>query len=587
MNELQEEDVQSYKRNYKLNFFACPDFKYQIPFILLVSFLISLLYFSSINQFLELSILVFVIPTIAAALLLPYFPSYKEGLNYNQSFFIALVSLSFSAAIALIHFLVNKNFARTMVVALTIPVSVRYLIFKATFVPRGMKAIPHATFQTLLSLPFIYMLSPFDLNLVMIFALLTILAIVVIELFFMAVDKPFKENFDTTARDLLRISLQLLKDNGEGREELKELFKRYSFNADVSYTLFSFKTGSEKKALFVIPDVHPGPMKGVGGGKLVKSISDKLRDHGTVFTFHGTATHKLNPLSEEECRSLAEDMSKELRDIEYYGKGTSFISTEEKPTVGAQRLGDALFTPVSFSPLPTEDIDPSMGKIMSGVAEGHGVSKLGVVDAHNCGKKGCSEVFYPSDRAQWILKDLESVLGKMKEKETGEIKMGVAVVDGYVEKKGISSDGIRTAVFEVNGEKNAFLLIDGNNMVKGLREAIQEGVDDLVDSSEVMTTDNHSVNTFVESYNPVGLNMDKERIVKDARETVKAALKDMEPVEVGVKKGEVSEFEVMGPITTDYMDAVIESVYHIVPYAAPMYLMIQLLGTVLILTFIP
>jgi len=124
--------------------------------------------------------------------------------------------------------------------------------------------------------------------------------------------------------------------------------------------------------------------------------------------------------------------------------------------------------------------------------------------------------------------------------------VGYAQKTGYVTEKGIASSGIQVLVVETNGQRNAYILFDGNNMVMGLREKIIEAVHDLVDDAEVLTTDNHAVNATIGGFNPVGLRMDGEGLAGDVRSLVKKALNDLEKVEVGMITGLAKNISIFG-----------------------------------------
>lgn len=107
---------------------------------------------------------------------------------------------------------------------------------------------------------------------------------------------------------------------------------------------------------------------------------------------------------------------------------------------------------------------------------------------------------------------------------------------------GIGPLGIRVCVFEVDDQRTAYVLIDGNNMEPGLRDRIRnavEGPDDL----EVMTTDTHVVNT-VKADNQVGAAIDQAELLERIQRLVDEATADLEPVEAGMatERAEVTVF---------------------------------------------
>jgi putative membrane protein len=113
---------------------------------------------------------------------------------------------------------------------------------------------------------------------------------------------------------------------------------------------------------------------------------------------------------------------------------------------------------------------------------------------------------------------------------------------------GIGPLGIRVSVFEVNGQRTAYILIDGNNMEPGLRDHIIGSLP-AVDQSEILTTDTHIVNT-VKAENQVGGNIDHDELLSLIISLVDEAVRDIEPVEAGMAS-ERTEVRVFGNDRTE------------------------------------
>ncbi len=530
---------------------------------------------------------VLVLPTIISIYVIPYFGFYDEQITFKQSFLLTLISLIITSFFIIMYDVLGLNMPLTILVGYGIPVSLRYIVFRSVFITTAFKPLPHTFFQSVIALPMIHIIYPLNLLDIVLFSLVSLVGLSAVIAFISLINRPFLKDFGVSGTDLVRMSYQLYKGNEKGKEELEEIFRRTSIKSDVNYTLFSFKTEKKEKSLFVVPELHPGPIKGIAGSMLPELLSNELQDeHGLVFTFHGCSTHLQNPIRKEDCNLLVDEINKAIDEINYTNVGTSFHTTHQGLFAGAQVLGDGLFLSVSFSPHPTEDIDAPIGEIVSLKAKEKGYSRLGFVDAHNCIKKGAVEVYYPSRRYRTIIEKTNEIIDRMKDTEMGLVNLGVSNMDGYVKSEGIAGDGIKVAVFDVNERKNALVLIDGNNMESGLREKIQEELSDLVDISEVHTTDSHEVNTLNRDYNPVGLFMDHSLIVDEVRKVTEKALRNIEPVQIGVHKGQLKNFPIMGPLVSQRLNAVAESVYRAAPIAAGMSFAIQFLATSVILLFL-
>ena len=85
-------------------------------------------------------------------------------------------------------------------------------------------------------------------------------------------------------------------------------------------------------------------------------------------------------------------------------------------------------------------------------------------------------------------------------------------------KAGMGAGGITAIVVQVENQKTAYIVIDGNNMVPGLREKILDALAALgFDASEVFTTDTHAVTASItgrRGYHPVGEVMDHALLIQ-------------------------------------------------------------------------
>lgn len=578
-----KEQVLVYDRKLNLPMFRCPNFILQVPLILLMTFFIFLNIFPyTVESFID-SIIIFSLPTILTGLILPKLKWYDEQIDTRQSTLLALISLSIITVLISWWTYFGISIRTTIILSIGVPVSFQYLVFRTAFIPDWKKPILHSMLQTIIFIPFI--LIYYNIAYIEIFylALIILASILPIIGFLAFLNKPFIDNFSVSATKLINISLKLMKGKEEGEKELEEVFRNNSLKTDIGHVSFSFKSEDGEKALFVIPGLHPGPAKGIAGSRIPEIFSDKLSSHGEVFTFHSASTHLLNPIKENECYDFADDIDRLLDSIDYSEKGTKYFGHNHGVFVGCQAFNDDLFTTVSFSPQPTEDIDAPIGEIISKQADRMGFYNIGFIDSHNCVRKGCSEVYYPSKRYKRIVDRVEEIFTQVKEKREYPINLGIATKKDYDKSKGIAGEGIKVAAFQIDGQLGAQILIDGNNMVRGLREQIQEELSDLVDISEVHTTDSHEVNTLIRDYNPVGLNMEHRKIIEDIRGLVEKAIDDIERVEVGVSKGEVKNFEVMGPINSHRLTAISETLYKFAPFTVILSFIVQALSTSMII----
>jgi putative membrane protein len=108
-----------------------------------------------------------------------------------------------------------------------------------------------------------------------------------------------------------------------------------------------------------------------------------------------------------------------------------------------------------------------------------------------------------------------------------------------------------------------------------VRARIRDAIQELVDEFEVMTTDNHSVNTVAGGYNPVGFRLEHERIAAVTRRVVEEAIADLEAVGVGMKTARIPGLRVLGHWNTMRLVSSVHTVVSTIPRAAIVMLVLQ------------
>lgn len=105
-------------------------------------------------------------------------------------------------------------------------------------------------------------------------------------------------------------------------------------------------------------------------------------------------------------------------------------------------------------------------------------------------------------------------------------------------------------VVRVDSQTCAYITIDGNNMISGLREKILNALSKSgVDAGEVLTTDTHAVNAIVmtaRGYYPLGEAISEEALIKHITLAVEEALKNMKTGATAWRVGTVPKVNVIG-----------------------------------------
>ena len=371
--------------------------------------------------------------------------------------------------------------------------------------------------------------KPLDFAVLALLCALYALAVVV---FVRVIDRPWRRSLGVSVLDFGR---GFVGHIAEGSDELEEFFAALGEEAVVPVSVLSARRpdGSEK-ARFVLPMIHPGPMGEIGGGNLPKRVARSA--DGLGFPPHATAGHDFNLVSEREVDTLLDAVSRAHDRIEYSKTGTPPVRRRVgEATVTGQAMGDGAMVVATYAPGLADDIDYSVGLSAVAEARSHGVDAM-VVDAHNAndGLAGddLGHVVPGSQRSFDLIEGVGEVSAALANAPHGRLELGVAWDETpWTASEGIGPLGVRVAAFTVAGETGVSVLIDGNNMEPGLREAILDHID--ADPAEVMTTDTHVVNT-VESANQVGGAIPHDELIALVASLVEEALADREPVEAGM-----------------------------------------------------
>ncbi|AAV46603.1 unknown [Haloarcula marismortui ATCC 43049] len=367
-----------------------------------------------------------------------------------------------------------------------------------------------------------------------ILAVICVIYALAVWLFLVVIDQPWRSSLGVSALDFLR---GFIGHIAEGTRELEEFFEEIGEEAVVPVTLLSVRRpDGEEKARFVLPMIHPGPMGEIGGGNLPRRVAESA--DGLAFPPHATAGHDFNLVTEREVDKILSTAETAYQNIEYDSQATAgHRVTEGEATLTGQAFGSDALVVNTYAPGCADDVEYAVGLSAMSEARADGLDDVLLVDAHNCndGLEGddLGHVVPGSQRSFDMLHGAGQLGSLLTDAETGQLRCGVAWDETpWKPEEGIGPLGIRVCVFEVNDQRTAYVLIDGNNMEPGLRQRIIDAAEG-VDTMEVMTSDTHIVNT-VEAENQVGQVISEKEIVALIGDLVDRAIADLEPVEAGM-----------------------------------------------------
>ena len=312
------------------------------------------------------------------------------------------------------------------------------------------------------------------------------------------------------------------------------LLEKLGEEQDVEVSLTKFNS-SKPKAAIVVPSVHPGPFKNIGSSILPSMLKTAMEEKlGCVVCVpHGVFGHELDLASQAQNQKLIDTILgfKEFEASE--AEASPFVSVNNGvATACCQILGKFVFISFTLAPKTTEDFPKEFGAFVRQEAEKHGLTCLAVVNAHNS--------------INGVL-DMQEVLGSLKNVATSclakavslerlsfDVGAATVVPAEFALKDGMGLGGITVVVVRVGEQKTAYVVVDGNNMVSGLRERILSTLHSIgIDEGEVFTTDTHAVNAVIlgeRGYHPVGEVIDNDKLIEYVKIATNDAIADLEHV---------------------------------------------------------
>ena len=331
----------------------------------------------------------------------------------------------------------------------------------------------------------------------------------------------------------------------------EELLEKLGEEQDVEVSLMKF-ISSQPKAMIVVPSVHPGPFKNIGSSILPSMIKNTLEKKlgCTVCVPHGLFGHELDLASQTQNQKIIDSIihSKNAESLE--AKASPFVSVSNgTATACCQVFGNLVFISFTLAPETTEDFPKELGLFVQQEAEKQGLACSAVVNAHNS-INGISDM-------QKALDSLQMVASSCLEKASslGRLPFGIGGATVFPKEftlsDGMGPGGITAVVIQVGEQKTAYVVIDGNNMVSGLRERVLSALHSVgFDECEIFTTDTHAVNAVIlgeRGYHPVGEAMDNEKLINYIKKAALAALANLEPVKnIDCRKIVVPKVKVIG-----------------------------------------
>ncbi len=563
--------------------------------VVVASFLLGLMFEGYGDMFLTLkaSILVFMLPgLLAATLAVPIANGLGGRLYLRRSMLLEVVSLGVMMALwlvwALIRLISQKDLEfRTMeLFILTFPFWLWHVVLAATSDRRHGRTVWSSGLLPVISIIGLHVLDPLSPGDMFFVAGTMTVMLLSLSVFTNIVRAPLQRNYGWDGMDLVKHMLAHWTEGvTEGVIEMERFFDSFAIEAKVPIGLIAFKRAKDEttKGIFVVPGVHAGPFGHLAGSNMPEKISTLLGKDEKTGTFvmvpHSATTHDVNPSTSNETIKMGAAGRKLLKAVKYSTEATRSSRQTDGISIVSQTFGDTLLMVHDPSPVTRDDLDENIGKEVVRHAKREGIENAILMDAHNCIERGSEVIHHHTAAAEAVLKMCETAITRSKASKREIVKMGFAQdLDVTVKEHAIGPAGIQAMVLDVAGQKTAYVLIDGNNIVSGLTEKVKKSLKSTVDELIIMTSDDHMANVTMGGFNPIGMKIGHKDLGNRIKKLVAKALDDLEDVHVGGASGTV-QLRVFGPGATSRLMATINSTISVMVYGAVAGLALAFSGT--------
>jgi putative membrane protein len=342
----------------------------------------------------------------------------------------------------------------------------------------------------------------------------------------------------------------------------EEFLEKLGKDEDVEVSFLKFDS-SKPKAAIIVPLVHPGPFKNIGSSLLPSMLKHEFENEFgcDACVPLGILGHELDLASQAQNQKIIDHVIASAKFAASAGKATPFVRvTDGLVTASCQVFGDAAFLSFTLAPKTTEDLPQELGRIVREEAGKHGLDCAIVVNAHN----SIDDIVDMDESLATLRAVASDCLKKTVSLPSEPFDVGAATVfpKEFSLKDGMGPGGITVIAVRVAEQKSAYVVIDGNNMISGLREEILSALTSVgFNESEVFTTDTHAVSAVVlgrRGYHPVGEVMNRETLISYIKEAAKTAAAKLESSRAGCKSVVVPKVRVIGDTRLESLSTLID-----------------------------
>jgi putative membrane protein len=332
---------------------------------------------------------------------------------------------------------------------------------------------------------------------------------------------------------------------------LESYLERVGEKADLPVESLTFHAGGRNKGALVVSYIHSGPFRNLGSSALPFLIEEALgKKLGCeVLLLHGISSHDRDLSSQSQNQKVVQALLDGASDI-VEGRLASPImrSNRGEGVATCQLFGDRALITLTVSPKSFDDLPQGLEERIAEAGRSLELETL-VVDLHNSLAE--DDDLDEEDLSSLYEAALEAMRLALKAPRSPfRVGFSRVIPTEFSLKDGMGPAGVGALAVKVEGQTCVYIVIDGNNMVSGLRELLLSALKDLgISESEVATTDIHMVNALSVSprgYYPIGEKIDWNRITEYAKKAATLALDALEPASFSYRRVEVKDLLIIG-----------------------------------------
>lgn len=336
--------------------------------------------------------------------------------------------------------------------------------------------------------------------------------------------------------------------------KFEEILEKISEEKSVNILIMKFFNKNKMIGTIIIPEMHFGPFRKMGSSNFTSLLSENIEKKFNIvpLIFHPPSTHEEDLIKTIDNERILKEIERNL--LKVNGKRINEITPLIKEKIGNITVYLQLFDNyplvlITRSPIPTEDLPINIRYKIKEILANKSFKTSFIVDSHNCINKEVKEL--NNEDKEDIYKAISNALEKALMLPKYRIEAGFSrdKLEKYSELEGLGRNGITALVMKIGKQKIAYISIDGNNMIKGLREEIiGELLKREFDEIEVTTTDTHIVTGLIsgEGYFPIGAAIPNDEIINSIIKVTEDAFSKIKLLEIEVKEISIEKIKVLG-----------------------------------------